>query len=60
MRDSKKNDEIVSDEETSGFVEKSMRQDNEKKIEILANSVSAIKNISKAIGAQLKDEEPLT
>ena len=49
----KKNDEIISDEESKSFVEDSMKQDNERKIDLLANSVSAIKNLSKSIGGQL-------
>ena len=38
------------DLESKGFVEKSMEQDREKKLDMLANSVTAIKNISKTLG----------
>ena len=40
-----------------GLIEKSMEQEREKKIDILANSVTAIKNLSKTLGGQLESEE---
>ncbi len=45
------------DDIEGGVIEKSMEQDRDKKIDMLANSVTAIKNLSKTLGGQIQSEE---
>ena len=45
------------DEESKGFVEKTMSKENNDKIDLLSNQVSAIKNISHTLGSQMKEEK---
>ena len=39
------------------YLEKQYKQDNEAKLDALANSVSSIKNLSRNMGRQLEEEK---
>ena len=55
----KKNDDIDPEIGNDKLVEESMQEDNNKKINILASQVSAIKNISKGLGEHVNNEAGL-
>ena len=48
-----KKDDDKGDEESKGFMENSMQEENKQKIDALENSVTAIKQMSKGIGSHL-------
>lgn len=52
---SKKNDD--HDEESQGFVEKQINGENKQKIDLLGSQVSAIKNITRGLTTQIKDDK---
>ena len=55
----KKNDDIDPEIGNNKLVEESMQEDNNKKINILASQVSAIKSISKGLGEHVNNEAGL-
>ena len=56
----KKDDDEIDEESgaaSKDFMEKKYRRDNDKKLDVLANSVTQIKNLSKNIGNQMEEEK---
>ena len=56
----KKDDDEIDEESgavSKDFMEQKYRRDNDKKLDVLANSVTQIKNLSKNIGNQMEEEK---
>ena len=47
------------DEESKGYVEKTLEKDNHEKIDLLGSQVSKIKSITKGIGGQIKEDSEI-
>ena len=55
-----KKDDDKGDEESKGYIEKNMEQENNKKMDVLAQNISNIKIVSRSIGTHLNEEKKLT
>ena len=56
----KKDDDEIDEESgaaSKDYMEQKYRKDNDKKLDVLANSVTQIKNLSKNIGNQMEEEK---
>ena len=55
-----KKDDDKGDEESKGYIERNMEQENNKKLELLAQNVTNINMMTKGISTHLNEERKVT